>query len=193
MFFFAVSLYVVLAVAGLIAVHVALPQLRTMAAAVRQDFGRSFLLGLLAQVLFVPGLVVLAVAILTIPVIPVYVLLVAMGLLVGYLAVAFAVGEVAAEQDTEWGVKLRDGSPMQRLLAGLAGLLVLYVLAAPFEVMGWVGAPFEISLLAGAWMVTWVALTAGFGAVVLTRAGTRPAPGPVAGRGPGSAAGTPAA
>lgn len=172
MFFSTLSLFIVLAVIGLIPVYMTRSHLVTTADTVRHSFSRAFLLGVAAEFLLIPGLVVLAVGIVTIPLIPIYVAAAGLAFLGGYLAVAYAAGRLAAEQDFDWADRLRGG-PYKTLLVGLGLLLVLYAMIGPFEVLGIVGDLFEASLWTAASLVTWVATTAGFGAVLLSYAGTR--------------------
>lgn len=172
MFFSTLSLFIVLAVIGLIPVYLTRGQLVTAADTVRHSFSRSFLLGVAAEFLLLPGLVVLAIGIVTIPLIPVYVAAAGLALMGGYFATAYAAGRLASEQDVEWAGRLRGG-PYKTLLVGLGLLLVLYAMIGPFEILGLVGEVFEASLWVAASLVTWVASTAGFGAVLLSYGGTR--------------------
>lgn len=172
MFFSTLSLFVVLAVIGLLPVHLTRAQLETTADTVRHSFSRAFLLGLAAEFLLLPGLVVLALGVITIPLIPLYAAAAGLALLGGYLAAAYALGRLAAEQDSEWSVRLRGG-PYKTLLVGLGLLLVLYALIGPFGVLGLLGDLFEAVLWSAASLVSWVAVTSGFGAVLLSYGGTR--------------------
>lgn len=174
MFFFALSLYVLLAVLGLIVVHLAPSYLERVADGVRRDFLRSFGVGLLGQILFFPALLFLTVLILTLPLVPVVAAGVGLATLIGYLAVAYAAGEMIREQEHEWSEALRQGGPMRTLLVGLGALLLLFAVAGPFELLGPLGIFFEVPLLIGAWTVTWIAVTAGFGAILLSLRGWRP-------------------
>lgn len=172
MFFSTLSLFIVLAVIGLIPIYLTRNQLETTAATVRHSFPRAFLLGLAGQFLLLPGLVVLAIGIVTIPVIPLYVAAAGLALLGGYMAVAYAAGKLAAEQEADWAERLRGG-PYRTLLVGLGLLLVLYALIGPFQILGLVGELFEATLWTAASVITWVATTTGFGAVLLSYGGTR--------------------
>lgn len=172
MFFSTLSLFIVLAVVGLIPVFMIRPQLETVADTLRYSFPRSFLLGLAAEFLLFPGVVVLALAVLTIPLIPVYMLAAGLALLGGYLAAAYAAGRLAAEQDFEGAERLRGG-PYKTLLVGLGLLLVLYAMIGPFGILGVMGDLFEALLWTAASVVSWVAVTSGFGAVLLSYGGTR--------------------
>lgn len=172
MFFSTLSLFIVMAVLGLVPVYMLRPQLETAAATLRHSFPRSFLVGLAAEFLLLPGLVVLAIGILTIPLIPLYVAACGLALLGGYLASGYAAGRLAGEQEFEWSDELRGG-PYRTLLVGLGLLLVLYAMIGPFGILGLVGDVFEAALWTAASVVTWVAVTAGFGAVLLSHGGTR--------------------
>jgi len=172
MFFSTLSLFIILAVVGLIPVFMVRPQLETAADTLRHSFPRAFLLGLAAEFLLLPGLVVLALALLTIPLIPLYVAAAGLALLGGYLAAAYAAGGLAAEQDAEWAESLRGG-PYKTLLVGLGLLLVLYAMIGPFGILGVLGDLFEAMLWTAASVVSWVAVTSGFGAVLLSYGGTR--------------------
>lgn len=172
MFFSTLSLFIVLAVLGLIPVYMTRPQLEVAAGTVRHSFARAFLLGLAAEFLLLPGLVVLTIGILTIPLVPLYVAAAGLALLGGYLASAYAAGLLAAEQGFEWSDRIR-GDPYRTLLVGIGLLLVLYAMIGPFGILGVVGDLFEATLWTAASLVTWVAVTAGFGAVLLSHGGTR--------------------
>lgn len=172
MFFSTLSLFIILAVVGLIPVFMVRPQLETAADTLRYSFPRSFLLGLAAEFLLLPGLVVLALGVLTIPLIPLYIMAAGLALLGGYLAAAYAAGSFAAEQDDEWAEGLRGG-PYRTLLAGLGLLLFLYAMIGPFHLLGGLGDLFEAMLWTAASVVSWVAVTSGFGAVLLSYGGTR--------------------
>lgn len=172
MLFSTLGLFIVLAVIGLIPAYLTRDQLETTAATVRHSFPRAFLVGLAGTFLLLPGLVVLAVGIVTIPLIPLYAAGAGLAFLGGYMAVAYAVGTLAAEQEFEWSDRFRGG-PYRTLLVGLGLLLVLYALIGPFEILGLVGDLFEVALWTAASVVTWVGTTTGFGAVLLSYGGTR--------------------
>lgn len=188
-FFTALSFFIVLAILGAIPLYFARPQFRAVAGTVKRDFGRSFLAGLAGQFLFLPALVVLCIGILTIPLIPVFVLAVGLALLGGYVAAAYAVGEAVSQSDlprlSRLRSKIRGQSPYWQLLLGLVLLQALYVVIAFLQLFGHVTGLLEGLTWAAATLVTWLAFTAGFGAVLLSRAGTRSGPGtPGPGSGP---------
>jgi hypothetical protein len=135
-------------------------------------FARAFWAGLLGQVLLLPVLAVLVVAlaltligVLLIPfAIVAYGIAVAGLLTLGFLAVARLVG----------GSVKRDGevTPRARALTALAiGVAVFFVLWMVAALLSW--SPLAATVVrAAAFAMTWVAVTLGFGAALLSRAGT---------------------
>lgn len=135
-------------------------------------FARSFWAGLLGQVLLLPALAVLVVAlaltligVLLIPfAIVAYAIAVAGLLTLGFLAVARLVG----------GSVKHDGraTPRARALTALAlGVAVFFVLWMVAALLTW--SPLAATVVrAAALAMTWVAVTLGFGAALLSRAGT---------------------
>ena len=167
-----ISFFIVLAILGAIPLYFARGEFEVTAATVRHSFVRSFLLGLAGQVLFLPALVVLAVGILTVPLIPVFMLAVALAFAGGYVAVGYAVGDLIGERGYDWLRQLAAG-PYRTLLVGLAALQILYVVISFLDFFGGITGPLYGMTWAGATIVTWIAFTAGFGAVALSYAGTR--------------------
>jgi hypothetical protein len=137
--------------------------------------------GLAAQLLFVPLLVitvvVLAVSIIGIPLlllVPFGLLAVAVALVLGFAGSACAVGR--------W-VGRRAGSDMPGLLVSLVvGLAVLFALTIIARFLGVAGLPVGLVLggiLAVGFVVEYVAWTVGLGGVLLSRFGRREAPSAV--------------
>jgi hypothetical protein len=141
--------------------------------ALERGIGKSFAVGLLGQVLAMPALVVLCVAlgltiigILLIPfAIVAYTIAMAGLVTLGFLAVARLSGLplVKGEDLTVRGVSLRA------LFVGLIGYFALWTLAAAFTWHPLIGAVLRVIALC----ITWVAATAGLGATMLSRAGTQ--------------------
>ena len=161
------------------------PYLEAVADATRHATTRSFLVGLAASFLVVPafvlGIVVLAVSIIGIPVllvwIPAFPLAVVLGTLLGYLAVAHAAGEAIAEKRFYGGDWFSRANSYYYLLTGLGLLLILFIAANVVEMAGpWLGFIQGILVFLGV-VLTWAAATTGFGAVLITRGGSRPLPG----------------
>jgi len=148
------------------------PNLDEVVGTLERRFARAFWMGLLGQVLLLPALAVLIVAltltiigILLIPFAIVAYGIAAAGLLtLGFLAVARLVG----------GSVNRDGdaTPRARALTALAlGVAVFFVLWMVAALLTW--SPLAATVVrAAALAMTWVAVTLGFGAALLSRAGT---------------------
>lgn len=149
---------------------------------VRHATMRSFLVGLAGAFLtlpaFVLGIIALAVSIIGIPALiawlPGFPLAVMVALLLGYLAVAHAAGESLAERRFSGAEWFQRSNSYYFLLSGLGLLLAFFIGSAAVSMLGpWLG--FVSGLLKFlAVMVTWVAFSIGFGAVLLSRGGTRP-------------------
>jgi hypothetical protein len=163
----------VLAAIGLVALLLARRNLERVAGAVRARFGRSLIFGVIGQLAFFPALlaiiVVLAITIVGLLVIPIalvaFLTAVAGAAALGFLAVAYASGDSLLNR-----LRGARSSPVGlSLFAGLGIYVIAWVLAAALSEVAVVGAV----LRAGVGLVTWVALTAGFGATILTRAGSR--------------------
>jgi hypothetical protein len=153
-------------------------RLEVVAETVRRMPVRSFFAGLFAQPLLLPalvtmviGLVLTIVGILVVPVAVVaFALAVAAALVGGYLAVARVVGERYAARRAPHGTFSPGWTAYRHLVYGLIGLLLIWV---PAVLLRWVPVA-GIILLVTAAVFTWVMVTTGFGAAILTRAGARP-------------------
>ena len=172
-----VALFIALAMVGFGTVFFGRRYVEVVADTATHSFGRSFVVGLLGQMLVLPtfamlvvGLALTIVGILLIPFVAVaYVLGAVMALLGGYLAIAHAVGETVTRRRMANGAFVRSPNSYGYIFTGLVGLLGLWAAAALF---GWIG-PVVIMFRVAAVLVTWVAATTGFGAVLLSRAGLR--------------------
>lgn len=139
-----------------------------------RGIARAFWTGLLGQLLMLPALLVLVVGlavtligILLIPfAIVAYCIAVAGLLTLGFLAIARLSGTLIVHDDGTASMRAVD---LRALTYGLAAYMALWLLAAFFT---W-SAEFGLILRGIAIAVTWVAATAGFGATLLSRAGTR--------------------
>jgi hypothetical protein len=184
-----VGWYLVLAVIGSAVAIFARGKIDTIAERIREDFSRSFLYGVLGQIALLPALiaivVALAITLIGIILIPFaivgFVLAAAGALALGFLAMCFITGDAVMR----WrGAAPTDGPPpvLQFLLIGLSLFLVLWVIGGALAWAGIVGG--FIRFLIG--VVTWAAVTVGFGATLASRGGTRastpptePAPLPI--------------
>jgi hypothetical protein len=154
---------------------------RRVADRVSTEPWRAGFVGLAAQLLFVPLLVitvvVLAVSIIGIPLlllVPFGLLAVVLALVMGFAGSACAVGRWIGE---------RAGSGMPGLLVSLVvGLAVVFALTVIARFLGLAGLPVGVilgSVLAVGFLVEYVAWTVGLGGVLLSRFGRRDAPAAV--------------
>ncbi len=169
-----VAMYMLLCFLGFLVVYFFRGHLETVSDTVSYSFGRAFLTGLFAEILVAPILVVLLVLVLTWIAIPFYVLGVALAAILGYLAVAHAAGEnLTRRRYPSWATRLRRANSYYYVLNGLGVLLALFAAASVAEMAHPILAWAYGLLIASAVILSWVAGTAGFGAVLLSRAGTQ--------------------
>ncbi|MEO8294809.1 MAG: polymer-forming cytoskeletal protein [Gemmatimonadota bacterium] len=171
------GVFVTLAALGFGLVLFGRPNLEVVADTVSHTFGRSFMVGLIAQMLLLPtfgmlvvGLLLSVVGVLLIPfAVLAYVLLLLIGVVGGYLAVAHAVGESYTRRRLAMGVSIASTNSYRYMLIGLIAMLGFW---CAWVLFGWV--PVAGALMKGAaFLVTWFMATAGFGATLLSRAGIR--------------------
>ncbi len=170
-----VGTLLMLGLAGALAVYFVRPQLEVVADTARHSFGRAFGVGLAGQILFGPVLLVLVVAVVTWLVIPFYLLATLLAMLGGYLAVAHAAGEVLARQRYryEWMERLRRSNSYYYVASGLAALLLPFALGEALHLFGgWLDFLRGMALFVG-WVLTWLAVSVGLGAALLSRGGQR--------------------
>lgn len=188
-----IGVFLMLGLAGTLAVYFLRSRLEVVADTARHAFGRSFGVGLAGGFLFVPVLLILVVAVITWLVVPFYLVATALALLGGVLAVAHAAGEMLARRRFryEWMERIRRSNSYYYVLSGLAVLLLPFALGEALHLFGAWLAPLQGFILFVASTVLAVAVVAGFGAVLLSRggevsdyarpAGTRAAPEPEGG------------
>lgn len=172
-----VAVFIAMAMLGFGTVFFGRRHVEVVADTATHSFGRAFVVGLLGQLLLLPafammivGLVLTIVGILVLPfAIAAYVLGAVLAVLGGYIAVAHAVGETVTRRRMANGAFVRSPNSYGYIFTGLVGLLGLWAAAALF---GWLG-PVVFLFKVAAIVVTWLAATAGFGAVLLSRAGLR--------------------
>jgi hypothetical protein len=160
---------------GLAVVYFFRRRLEVVADAIRTDMVRSFGVGLAGQLLVIPILLLLVVGIITWLVIPVYALAVALSIPIGYLAVAHAVGETVSEQRYDWMERFKLGrtSSYHHVLNGLLFLLAPFAIGSVLYLFGGLMGFVRGMMFFAAGVLTWAAITTGFGAVILTRGGSR--------------------
>ena len=171
-----IGLLLAIGLLGITLVIFGRPNLSTVSETVLHSFGRSFLTGLLGQLLVLPtvaiialGLVLTVVGVLLLPFAALIIgLLLAVLLFGGALAAAHAAGETYTRRRLAQGAILPTNS-FRYIILGIAVPGSLWLVWAVF---GWVplaGTLLELAAVA----VTWVLVTAGFGAALLSRAGVR--------------------
>jgi hypothetical protein len=151
--------------------------------ALEQDFSRSFWVGLLSQLGALPALLLVVVAlcitligILLVPFAIVAFIIGLAGLLtLGFLAVSRFTGRAFFKSDAP-----SRAVSLKSLFAGLLVYVGLWVIAAAFVTSPLAGSLLRTFALAG----SWVAITFGLGATIITRAGTRRKTDPKAGARP---------
>jgi hypothetical protein len=158
------------------------PYIEGVADTAREATGRSFLVGLAATVLvgpaFIIGIVALAVSIVGIPALllwlPGYPVAVTLAATLGYIALAHAAGEAVAQRryrDREW---FQRANSYYFIASGLLLLLAFFLAANVVQMAGpWLGFVRGMLNFFGVVVTTVVVLT-GFGAVLISRGGTRP-------------------
>jgi hypothetical protein len=143
---------------------------------------RSWLVGLAGTFLVVPafilGIIALAISIVGIPVllawVPLYPIAVVASVALGFLAVAHAAGESLSERRFYENDYFQRGNAYYFLITGLGLLLSPFFAGGVIEMAGpWLGFIRGLLVFLGV-VVIWAAFTIGFGAVLVSRAGTRP-------------------
>ena len=167
--------FMVLAALGLLLVYFGRRRLETVSDTVRLEFARSFAMGLAGEVLFLPVLLVLTVLVITWLVIPFFLLAAGLAAVFGYLAAAHAGGEIFARRRfrSEWLERLRRSNSYYYVVSGLALLVLPFAAGAALWVFGGAADFVRGLILFVAIVGTWIVVTAGFGSVLLTRAGGR--------------------
>ncbi len=153
------------------------PNLEMVSDTISHSFGRSFVVGLIGQVLMLPtfgmivvGLVLSVAGILLLPfAVIVYALLTILAVVGGILAVAHAMGETYTRRRMAAGELVGSPNSYRFLLVGLVGMFALW---GGWVVFGWVPIAGDV-IKSIAMLVTWLLGTAGFGAALLSRAGLR--------------------
>ncbi len=157
-------------------------QVRRVSDRVAAEPWRAGLVGLAAQLFFVPVLVItvliLAISIIGIPLlllVPFAVLAFLVAFLLGFAGTAGAVGHAVARRF--------GGSPLKLVLAVLVGLAIIWALTVIARFAGLAGLPVRIILsvvLVTGFIVEYVAWTVGLGGALISRFGRKDTPGAIA-------------
>ena len=170
----------ILALVGAAATMFAGDKVDVISETARRAPGRAAMVGVAGTFLLLPvwilGFIALAISIIGIPVaiawLPLFPLAAAAAAVVGYLAVARNAGEWLADSHYPWTGWIRKSNPLITMVGGLVGLMALFVAANVLSIVPFFGLVTGL-LIAGACIVTFLAVQVGFGAVLLTRAGRR--------------------
>ncbi len=166
-----------LLVLGMSAVLFAKQPLEIVSDTIAHSFARSFVVGVLGQIMLVPtfgmlvvGLILSVAGILLVPfVVVVYLLLAVLAVVGGGLAMAHATGEIWTRRRMATGMLVGSPNSYRYLWLGLGVPAALW---SAWILFGWV--PLAGSLMLGlAVLVSWLLLTVGFGATLLSRGGLR--------------------
>ena len=144
-------------------------------------FARSFLVGIAGQLALVPvlllvltALAITLIGLLLIPFAAVAYVLAAAGLFtLGFVAIARVTGKTIIRPASDSGDERR--AALRAMTVGVMVYLAIWLLAAAFTWSPVAGAVLRVL----AAIITWVAMTAGAGAVILSRGGTRRAAPPL--------------
>lgn len=171
------GVFLTLLLVGLGLVLFARQPLEVVSDTVLHSFSRSFLVGLLGQVLLLPtfgmlvvGLVLTVAGILLVPfAVIVFTLLLVLAVLGGFLAIAHAMGESITRRQLARGASIGSANSYRYVTVGLGAVALLWL---AWVVFGWV--PLAGTLVfVTAILVTWMLATVGFGAALLSRAGLK--------------------
>lgn len=152
-------------------------QLETVADTVWHSFWRSFLAGLFAQPLIVPvfgamivGLALTVVGLLLVPfAIVAFAMAVVLAAIGGFVAVARTVGEIYLRRRMARGEAIDTWGSYRYIVYGLFGILAVWL---PVVLLGWIPVAGTVLTVSAA-LITWILVTAGFGATIISRAGLR--------------------
>ncbi|MCU0621204.1 MAG: polymer-forming cytoskeletal protein, partial [Gemmatimonadales bacterium] len=150
--------------------------LETVSDTVTHSFARSFVVGLLGQVLVLPtfgmlvvGLVLSVAGILLLPfVVVVFALLLVAAIVGGAAAIAHAMGETLSRRQMARGAAISPNG-FRYLALGFGSVALLWLVWA---LLGWVPVAGEI-MRGAAIIVSWLLASIGFGAALLSRGGLR--------------------
>ena len=172
----AVATFAIFLMLGIGVLIFAGPTLDGVAEAMERGLARSFLVGIVGQLALLPGLLLVVTAltltligILLIPfAIVAYVLAVAGAATLAFLAVAIVIGRAVSRRRRSESLA-RRAEALRAMIIGVSSLFLVWIVGAALDWIPLIAGIARVVALA----VTWVAVTAGFGAVLISRAGTR--------------------
>lgn len=137
---------------------------------VKQEFVKSGLVGLAAEILVLPIFILLIITIIGIPLaLLVEPILIIAALILGYVGTCLFVGEKLQEHTS-----LKPDTRIMMLVIGILAVELVPLVARTIGIFGNVFSPFAWIIAIIGWMIGYVVITVGFGAAILTRLGTRP-------------------
>lgn len=155
---------------GLVVFSVAPNQVTKVKTKLEKEMLKSGLVGFLGEILILPVFVLLIITVIGIPVaILVEPLVILLAILLGYIAVSLYIGERFKESTN---VKPKTG-----LMTVLLGIILVELIPLFARLIGMAGEPgsaLGMLFVIVYWTLIYLILTIGFGAVILTRFGTRP-------------------
>jgi hypothetical protein len=155
---------------GIVVISVAPKQTTKVKAKIEQNFLKSGLVGLLAQILILPIFILLIITIIGIPLaLLLEPILILIALVLGYTAVCMFVGEKIKQHTS-----LRPDTRIMILIIGILAVELVPLTARMIGVFGGVFSPLVWIITVIGWLIGYVVITVGFGAAVMTRLGTRP-------------------
>jgi hypothetical protein len=148
-----------------------------VAEALELGYTRALLTGFVGQLSVLPALLLivvgLSITIIGILVVPLAIVAFVLGLAglltLGFLAVALVTGRSLASRGGSARARGERGTTLRALVLGVTLYLLLWIAAAALGAWPTVSVALRVVAVA----VTWVAVTAGFGATLISRAGTR--------------------
>ena len=169
-----------LAAIGVVVILFARSNLEGVADAIERSFGRAFAVGIAAELAVLPALLMLVVVLVLIPIVGwallpfaviAFCVAVAGALALGFLAMAQVTGEALMRR------MARGAAGLERVVfVGLVFYMMLWIIAAALAWTGPAGGTVRIVAL----LITWVAVTVGFGATIISRGGTAEIEAPAA-------------
>ncbi len=155
---------------AVVVISIAPRHVSKVTAKIRQDFLKSGLVGLLAEILVIPVFILLIITIIGIPVaLLVQPLVILAALILGYIGVCLFIGETIRERTS-----LKPDTRIMTVVVGILAVELVPLAARAVGIFGGVFSPLSWIMAAIGWLIGYVVITVGFGASILTRLGTRP-------------------
>ncbi|MCK4523730.1 hypothetical protein KAU15_02285 [candidate division WOR-3 bacterium] len=127
---------------------------------------RTFLIGIFSEILFIPAIIVLTISIIGIPFIPVFILIVFLGIFIGAIIIMQIIGKFILKE-----FKKTDKHFSMNLFIGFAVLSIFPFFA---KLSGWIGIEWLETIFGIIAFIQWyIVVTYAMGMMVLTKFGTR--------------------